>query len=141
MRNYRHQFCAILELLSEQGLPHFSVDKLESFLQLISNEICNCIPNILWICFQVFELRYLYLLRSAQFFNPHGGFPLIILVLVMLHCLLFKIWKAIDSLTRMTNFLFREFYLNLLFKLNIGPSLSLSDVVHVSYYANNFSHN
>ena len=34
------------ELLSGQGLPHFSVDKLESSLQLISNEVSDCMPNI-----------------------------------------------------------------------------------------------
>ena len=36
--------------------PPFSVDKLENFLLLISNEVCDWIPNILWIYFQVFEL-------------------------------------------------------------------------------------
>ena len=38
----------------------------------------------------------------------------------------FKTLKAIDSLTRVTNFLFREFCLRLLFKFKIGPSLNLS---------------
>ena len=36
MRNYRLQFCGIQELLSDQELSHFAVDKLESFLQLIT---------------------------------------------------------------------------------------------------------
>ena len=65
-------------------------------------------------------------LRSIQFFTPHGGFPLITLLLGMLHCLLFKTLKAMDSLTRVPNFLFREFYLSLLFKFKTGPWLSLS---------------
>ena len=55
MRNYR-QSCAIQELLSGQGLPKFSVYKLETFLQLISNKVSDAILNVLWICFQVFEL-------------------------------------------------------------------------------------
>ena len=56
MRNHGKQICAIPELLLGQGLSHFSVDKLESFLQLFSNEVFDCILNVLWICFQVFEL-------------------------------------------------------------------------------------
>ena len=31
---------------SGQGLPHFLIAKLESFPQLLSNEISDCIPNI-----------------------------------------------------------------------------------------------
>ena len=61
MRNYK-QFCALQEPLSGQGLPYFSVFKPETFLQLISNEVSDCVPNILWICFQVFELDDLKLL-------------------------------------------------------------------------------
>ena len=55
MRNYR-QSCAIQELLSGQGLPKFSVYKLEPFLQLISNKVSDAILNLLRICFQAFEL-------------------------------------------------------------------------------------
>ena len=86
----RQQFCAIQELLSGQGLHHFSVDKLESFPQLISNEVFECIPNILWICSHVFELGHLQLLGSPQFFTLCGGFSLITLRLGMLHCLFFQ---------------------------------------------------
>ena len=53
MRNYSGNF--IQELLSGQGLTQFSVDQLESFLQLIKNEVFDYISNILWICFQVFQ--------------------------------------------------------------------------------------
>ena len=67
--------------------PHFSVYKPESFPQLISNEVSHRIPNILWICSQVLELGGLQLLVSTQFFTPHGGFPLITLLLGVLHCL------------------------------------------------------
>ena len=56
MRNYRLQFCAIQELLSGQGLSHFLAQKVETFLQIISNEVSDYIPNVLWICFQIFEL-------------------------------------------------------------------------------------
>ena len=65
-------------------------------------------------------------MRNTQFFTPHGVFPLITLLLVIVHCFLFKTLKIIDSLKRVTNFLFREFYLSVLFKLKIGPLLSLS---------------
>ena len=41
MPNYTEQFCAIYEFLSLQGLPNFLVDKLESFRQLISNEVSD----------------------------------------------------------------------------------------------------
>ena len=40
------QFCGILEPYSGQELPQFLVVKLESFPQLISNEVSDCIPNI-----------------------------------------------------------------------------------------------
>ena len=43
-------------LLSDQELPHFSVDKLGIFPQLINNEVSHYIPNILWIRLGVFEL-------------------------------------------------------------------------------------
>ena len=56
-----------------------------------------------------------------------GGFPLITLLLGMLRCLFFQDLKNIDSLTHVSNFFFKEFYLSyLLFKFKIGPSLSLS---------------
>ena len=90
MRNYREQFCAIQELLSGQGLPHFLLDILEIFPQLISNEFSDCIPNILWICSHVFELADLQLLGSTQFFTPYGDFPLITFFLGKLHCLFFQ---------------------------------------------------
>ena len=41
---YRQQFRAIQGLFSAQGLLHYSDDKLESFLQLISNEVSDYIP-------------------------------------------------------------------------------------------------
>ena len=56
MRNYREQFYAIQEMLWGQGLSHSSADKLETFPQLISYEISDFVPNILWICSHVFEL-------------------------------------------------------------------------------------
>ena len=31
----------------EPRTPHFSVEKLETFPQLISNEVSACVPNIL----------------------------------------------------------------------------------------------
>ena len=40
MLHYVHsQFCAIRELFSDQELTHSSIDKLETFPQLISNEV------------------------------------------------------------------------------------------------------
>ena len=44
----------------------------------------------------------------------------------MLRCLLFQGLKAIDSLTFVSNHLFSDFYLSLLFNFKIGPSLGLS---------------
>ena len=73
-------------------------------------------------------------MRSTQFFNPHGGLPLVTLLLVMLHCLLFKILKAIDSLTPVPNFLFCEFYLSLLFKLKIWSSLIFSCPISFMFF-------
>ena len=52
--------------------PPFLVAKLESFPQLITNELSDCIPNI-----YVLELGELQLLGSAQFFTPYKCFPLI----------------------------------------------------------------
>ena len=65
-------------------------------------------------------------MRSTQFFIPYGGFPLITLLLGMLHCSRLQALKAIESLTCVINFLFREFCLSLLFKFKIEPSVSLS---------------
>ena len=56
MRKYMEQFCATQELLSGQGLPNFLADKLESFPELISNEVSESLPDIVWICSRVFEL-------------------------------------------------------------------------------------
>ena len=50
------------------------VDKLESFPQLVSNEVFHCIPNIKWICSHVFELGDLQFLGSTQFFTPYWCF-------------------------------------------------------------------
>ena len=55
-----------------------------------SNEVSDCISNILWICSQVPQLGDLKILGSTEFFTPHGGFPLITLSLGILHCLLFQ---------------------------------------------------
>ena len=77
MRNYREQFCALQELFSGQGLHHSSADKLEIFRQLISNDQFDCIPDILWLCSHVFELRDLQVFGSAKFFTPYDSFPLI----------------------------------------------------------------
>ena len=40
-----------------------------------------------------------------------------------------KTLKAIDSLTRVPNFFFSDFYLSLLFKFKIGPSVRLSCLI------------
>ena len=45
---------------------------------------------MLWICFHTFELGELQLLGSTQFFTPYVGFPLLTLLLGMLHCLFFQ---------------------------------------------------
>ena len=34
-------------ILNGQGLSHFLAEELEAFLQLIRNEVSDCIPNIL----------------------------------------------------------------------------------------------
>ena len=65
-------------------------------------------------------------MRSTQFFAPHGGFSLITSLLVMLHYLLFQDLKGHRFLDACDQFLVREFYLSVLFKLKIGPSLSHS---------------
>ena len=109
-----------------QGLPHFMVDKLGTFPQLISNEVSDCTPNIWWICSHVFELGDLQLLERSQSFTTDKGFLPITLLIGMLYCLFFKTWKAIDSLTCVPNFLFGDVYLNLLFDVKLGPSLDLS---------------
>ena len=54
--------------------PLFLVDKLESILQLISNEVSDCIQNILWIFSQLFELGDLQLLVNTQFFTHKAVF-------------------------------------------------------------------
>ena len=46
---------------------YFSVDKQETFPQLISNEVPDYITNILWICPHVFELGDFQLLGSTRF--------------------------------------------------------------------------
>ena len=73
-----------------ENAPHFSVEKLKSFPHLINNEISDCIPNILWKCFHIFESGDLPLLGSTQFFAPYDGFPLIALLLGMLQSLFLK---------------------------------------------------
>ena len=77
-------------------------------------------------CFEDFELGVFQLLGSTQFFTPHRGFPLITLLLRMLHFLLFQDLKDQRFLNFLPNFLFHKFYLNLSFKFKFGPSLSLS---------------
>ena len=125
MRNYRYQFCAIQKLLSGPGLPHFSVDKLESFLQQISNQSLT-----------IYQTSYGY-------FTPHVGFSLITLLLRKLHCLFFKTLKAIDSLTHVSNFLFREIYLTLLinFKMRLSLGLSCLKCRPCLFFVNNYLHN
>ena len=44
----------------------------------------------------------------------------------MLHCLFLKVYKPIDFLTRVPNFLFSDLYLNLLFNFKIGLPLGPS---------------
>ena len=39
-------FYAIQELVSVEGFPRFLFDKLESFLQLTSNEVNDCLTKI-----------------------------------------------------------------------------------------------
>ena len=63
--------CAIQELFSGKRLPIFLVDKLESFRELISTELSDCILNIY--------------LGITQFFTPYRGFPLITFILGMLY--------------------------------------------------------
>ena len=41
----------------------------------------------------------------------------------------FKNWKAIDSLTRVSNLLFSDVYINLLYNFKAGPSLDLSCLI------------
>ena len=53
--------------------PPFLVDKLESFLQVISNEVSDCIPNIESICSHVFEFGGLQVLGSSQFLQDLKG--------------------------------------------------------------------
>ena len=69
---YSRVFCAIQELLSGQELPHFSADKLENFLQLLSNDVSDCIPNILWIYFPVLELWDFNFWKVPSFEIPSG---------------------------------------------------------------------
>ena len=109
-----------------QELTHFLVDELESFRQVIKNEDSNCISNNLRICSHVFELGDLQLLGSTQFFTLSGGFPLITLLLGMLHWFFFMAWKNIDSLVCVSNFLSCDVYLRYLLNFKIGLSLSLS---------------
>ena len=128
----RKQFCGIQQLLSGQGLPHFLVAKLETFPQLISNEVSDCIPNIYWICSHIFELGDLQLLESTQFFTPVKRFSAN--NFTSRYAILFvfsKAWKAIDSFTCVPNFLFSDIYLNLFFfNFKVGPLLDLSSLMY-----------
>ena len=76
--------------------------------------------------FQRFWIRRPSTFGKYSVFTPYGGFPLITLLLGMLHCLFFQAWKAIDSLTYVLNFFLSDFYLILSFKFKIGLSLGLS---------------
>ena len=50
----RDQIIAIQKLLLWQELLHSLIDKLETFPELISNEVSVCISHNLWICFHVY---------------------------------------------------------------------------------------
>ena len=63
---------ATQELLSDQELPEFLANKLESLLPLI------------------FGLESLYFLGSTNFLNLHRGFPILTLLLGIINCLLFE---------------------------------------------------
>ena len=58
---------------------------------------------------------------STQFFTPHGRFPLIALLLGMLHCLFFQDLKDHRFLDRCV-----KFYSSILFKFKFGLLLRLS---------------
>ena len=63
---------------------------------------------------------------STQFFTSHGGSLLKTLLLECYTVYFFKTLKTIDSVNRVPNFLFSEFYLKLLLKFKTGPPLGLS---------------
>ena len=100
--------------------PHFLVDKLETFPQLISNKVSDCIPNIQWICSHIFNPQ---LLGSTQFFCPYRGFLLITLLPGMLYFIFFQDLKNHRFLDVCAKFLA---YLSYLFNFKIGSLLGLS---------------
>ena len=65
----QRQFCDIQEMLSGQEHPHFLVAKLESFPQLISNEVSDCIPNIYG-----YVATFLNYVICNSIFHPWQGF-------------------------------------------------------------------
>ena len=66
----------------------------------------------------------------AQFLTFYRGFPLITLLLECYNVYFFKALKAIDSLTCVPNFLFRDVNLSLLFNFKIGSLLGLSYLMY-----------
>ena len=91
--------------------PPFLVDKLETFPQLISNEVSDCI---------IFNPQ---LLGSTQFFCPYRGFLLITLPPGMLYFIFFQDLKNHRFLDVCAKFLA---YLSYLFNFKIGSLLGLS---------------
>ena len=136
-----------------QDFPKVWIDKLETYPQVISNEIFDRIPNILWICFHVSELEDLQFFGSTFFFTLYGGFLLITLLTGMLHCSFLQGLKDHTLLNVCAKFLAflqdlkdhtllnvcAEFYLILLFNFKSALlRLFLCNVDHVCYYINHF---
>ena len=111
-----------------------------SCFRLISKEVPDYMPNILWICFHLFELGDLQRLGSNQFFIPYRSIPLITITLEILPCLFFQHHRFLDVCAKFSvywllfkcfidvflNFMLIDFYLSLLFNFKIGLLLGLS---------------
>ena len=117
----RIEFLCYSGPVSGQELLHFSVDKLETFLKLISIEVSDHIPNILWICFPVFALWDLERLGSIIFLTP-----LKTLILGIIHRLFLKTLKTTYFSTCVPKFLFRGSQIFCLLTFKIRLSLGLS---------------
>ena len=135
MLHYVHsQFCAIRELFSDQELTHSSIDKLETFPQLISNEVfvyqisCGYVSKFLdheTFLDQVFG--------SWELATSYGGFPLITSFLGMITVYFFKVLKTIDFSTSVPNVLFIDRLYNVFHTVRNWAlfKLFLPNVVHV----------
>ena len=117
----RIEFLCYSGPVSGQELLHFSVDKLETFLKLISIEVSDHIPNILWICFPVFFFFFLERLGSIIFLTP-----LKTLILGIIHRLFLKTLKTTYFSTCVPKFLFRGSQIFCLLTFKIRLSLGLS---------------